>query len=232
MFRPILQNHIFANLTFLLVLVLGAYAFLKMPKERDPSVNFNWVNIATKFPGASASDVERRVTEPLEEAIARISDIKFVTSNSRQDISTILVRFGDISDELFSTRLADLRREIQTKYEELPEEAEQPEVVEITTANAYPAALIIVTGVADNESLRKQARIVKEDIERLSGVERANVAGENTSEIQVLFQPKSLLAWVYRPRMSRTRSRRIFVTIRRVACKSVTKNGECVLRVR
>ena len=54
--RRILNNHVLANLTFLLVLVLGLVSYLQMPRAQDPQVNFNWINIIAFFPGASAED--------------------------------------------------------------------------------------------------------------------------------------------------------------------------------
>lgn len=199
MIKSIIKNQALTNLTFVLVLFLGALAYIQLPREQDPSIDFNWVIIATKLPGASAEEVEREVTEPLEEAIARVSDVRHVSSNSRQDISSILVRFADLDDDRFATRLTDLRREIQNKSEELPDAAHQPDMVEINTGNAFPTALVLVTGHADDEGLRRQARIVKEDIKRLPGVDRADSAGENDPELQVLFYPERLVGLGIQP---------------------------------
>ena len=91
--RKLLSNHPFANVTFAVVLLVGFLSYTILPRERDPEINFNWVNIATVMPGASAEDIEKRVTKPLEDAIRTVSDIKFVASNSREDVSSILVRF-------------------------------------------------------------------------------------------------------------------------------------------
>ena len=88
-----------------------------MPREQDPEINFNWVIITTAVPGASAEDVEKRVTQPLEDAIKQVADIRFVASSSRENISSILVRFDDISERVFDKRINDLRREMQNKAE-------------------------------------------------------------------------------------------------------------------
>ena len=138
MFQRFIQNHVLANLFFILVLVLGLISYLTLPREQDPTINFNWVQITTSLPGASAVDIEKRITDPLEEVIRSVSDIKFVSSNSREGISSILIRFSDISERIFDKRIADLRREIQNKQNELPDEASDPFIFEITTDNAYP----------------------------------------------------------------------------------------------
>jgi len=76
------RNHVLANLTFILVLVLGTLAYHQLPRQQDPTINFNWIVITTVLPGASALDVESQVTDPLEDAIEQIADIKFISSNA------------------------------------------------------------------------------------------------------------------------------------------------------
>ncbi|NOQ87779.1 MAG: AcrB/AcrD/AcrF family protein, partial [Gammaproteobacteria bacterium] len=113
MFQRFIQNHVLANLVFVLVLILGTISYLTLPREKDPTINFNWIQVTTGLPGASAIDIEKRITDPLEDVIRSISDIKFVSSNSREGISSILIRFNDVSERIFDKRIADLRREIQ-----------------------------------------------------------------------------------------------------------------------
>ncbi len=193
MYAKLIQNHILTNLTFGLVIVVGALAYLSLPREQDPSVNFNWIQILTLWPGASAEDVERRVTDPLEDRIENVDDTKFVSSTSRTGISTILVRFEDVSAQTFDKRMDDLRREIQNALSELPPDSRQPEITEISSANAFPTATLAVAGVADDELLRKAAINAKKDIERISGVDRVETVGDRDPEIRVHFKPQMLV---------------------------------------
>ncbi len=192
--RAFLNNHVLANLTFGLVIVLGALTYLNMPRAKDPEINFNWVNIVTVFPGAAAVDIERRITDPLEEALRRsIKDMKFVLSTSRDGISNILVRFEQIDADLFDKRLIDVRREVQNAYtDELPEAAEDPVVYDIGTSNAFPTAMIVVTSRGDDENLRRQTRNIKRSLERISGVDRVDDVGLSDPELHVAFIPERL----------------------------------------
>ncbi|MEZ5480290.1 MAG: efflux RND transporter permease subunit, partial [Thiolinea sp.] len=194
MYARLLQNHVLANLTFVLVLVIGFLAYGMMPRQQDPTINFNWISVATILPGASAADVEKRVTDPLEDAIRGIPDIKFASSNSRENISSLLVRFNDIDERTFDKRMADLRREIQNAQDLLPAEALDPEILEITTANAFPAAMIAVQGVGDDENLRIQARNIEKALEQLKGVDRVDTIALDDPEIQVRFDTDALEA--------------------------------------
>ncbi len=172
MLKNMLTNHPLVNILFIVVVSMGLLSYLNMPREQDPEINFNWVNISTFLPGASAEDVEKLVTSPLEDAIRNLQDVRFVNSSSRESASNILVRFRDISERTFDKRINDLRREIQNKAnEELPSDATDPLIIELTTSNGFPTALVVVTGQSDDENLRQQAEVIKEDLERIKGVD-------------------------------------------------------------
>ncbi|MGF1614319.1 MAG: efflux RND transporter permease subunit [Gammaproteobacteria bacterium] len=193
--RAFVTNHPLANIAFLVVILMGVLAYTRMPREQDPEINFNWVNISTTLPGASAEDVERRVTNPLEDAIRKVQDVKFVVSSSRESVSNILVRFRDISPRMLDKRVNDLRREIQNKANaELPVEALDPEILEITTSNGFPTAMVVLAGQADDEPLRFAARTVKEDLEQIAGVDQVQALGFREPELRVEFAPAALAA--------------------------------------
>ena len=194
-YRKLIDNHPLANIAFALVLIGGALTYVLMPRAQDPEINFNWVNIITVLPGASAEDVEQELTSPLEDAIAQVKDIKYVSSSSRENLSSILVRFNELSEREFDKRIADLRREIQNKAsDELPDEATDPQVVEITTSNGFPTAILAVYGPALDERLRRAAFDLKKDLERLPGVDKVIAAGLDDPELHVDFDPAALAA--------------------------------------
>jgi multidrug efflux pump subunit AcrB len=193
-YERLITNHPLANITFLLVLVGGIVTYLTLPRAQDPEINFNWVNIVTVLPGASAEDIEREVTSPLEDAIAQVKDIKFVSSSSREGLSSILVRFEELSERAFDKRVNDLRREIQNKAAaELPVEAEDPQILEITTSNGFPTAHLAVYG-SGGETLRWSAAMLKKDIEQLPGVDQVLALGLDAPELHVDFDPARVAA--------------------------------------
>jgi len=195
MYRSLLTNHPLVNILFGVVMVMGLLAYFSMPREQDPEINFNWVLVRTILPGASAEDVEQLVTGPLEDGIRGVQDIRWVISTTQENSSNILIRFRDLSPREFDKRINDVRREVQTKAnDELPDEANDPFVLEVTTSSGYPTALIVVTGQADDESLRRQARIVREDLEGIEGVDQIIAIGERDPELQVRLDPEALAA--------------------------------------
>ncbi|HRX71622.1 MAG TPA: efflux RND transporter permease subunit [Candidatus Competibacteraceae bacterium] len=193
--RALITNHPLANIAFVVVILMGLIAYSRMPREQDPEINFNWINIATVLPGASAEDVEKRVTNPLEDAVRKVQDTKFVISSSREGLSNILVRFRDIPLRVFDKRVNDLRREIQNQASaELPIEAEDPEILEITSSNGFPTAMVMLTGLAADEHLRAATRVIKEDLEQIPGVDAVLALGFQDPELLVEFDPPALAA--------------------------------------
>ncbi|PIE20691.1 MAG: cation transporter [Neptuniibacter caesariensis] len=193
------NNHVLANLTFALVLLIGFLAYNMLPRQQDPTINFNWVVVTTVLSGASADDIEKRVTDPLEDAISHVSDIKFASSNSREGVSSLLIRFEDIDERTFDKRVNDLRREIQNVEDELPANATDPVILEITSANAFPSVTVAVVAQDDDENLRIQARNIEKDIERLQGVDRVDPIGLDDPELQVNFDPEVLQSLALSP---------------------------------
>jgi len=195
MYSRFLSNHVFANLVFALVIIIGSLSYFLMPREKDPTINFNWIQIWTFLPGASASDIEKKITDPLEEAIRGVDDIRFVTSTSRESLSNILIRFDEINERTYDRRLNDLRREIQAiEDSELPVDAESPVLFEITTDNALPTATILITGLSDDENLRQQANQIEKELERLKGVHNVLTVGLRDPELSVQFDLQALAA--------------------------------------
>lgn len=194
-FRLLLANHPLANILFAVVMLLGLVSYVTMPREQDPEINFNWVSITTTLPGATAEEVERLIVNPLEDGIKGVADVRFVISNARENVATMLVRFREIDQRTFDKRMNDLRREIQNKHSgELPKEAKEPGIIEITTSNGFPTASLLLLGQADDETLRATGRRIQTDLERLSGVDRVFATGLREPEILVSFRPEALAA--------------------------------------
>lgn len=193
-YRRLIDNHPLANIAFVLVLLGGVFSYLTMPRAQDPEINFNWVSIITTLPGASAEDVERELTGPLEDAIKQVKDIRFVSSSSREAVSSILVRFEEIPERTFDKRINDLRREIQNKAAaELPPDANDPQVLEITSSNGFPTAILVLRGTG-GEVLRSTAFTTRKALERVAGVDQVIAAGFDDPQLQVDFDPARLAA--------------------------------------
>ena len=192
--RLLIGNKVLTNLTFILVLAMGVLAYWSLPRQQDPTINFNWIVITVAWPGSSAIDVESRITDPIEEAIQRVDDLDFVSSYSREGLASILVRFEDIPSNVFERRLGDLRREVNTAEGQFPDEAADPIFIEITSSNAFPAATLALVGSGDDDSLREQAVLIEKELERRERIDRIDTQGMADPEIRIEFDSTRLAA--------------------------------------
>jgi multidrug efflux pump subunit AcrB len=186
------HRHLWTNLAFALVLVLGLTAYLALPRAQYPEVRLNWVAIATVWPAASARDVERRITLPLEAAVRRVGQVRYVAATSRDHVSTLLVRFDDIPHGQFERLLQELNRDIQQVAAGLPKEARPPQVVELTSSSIFPSAMVLVASRRDDGQGGRLARTVQAELEALPGVERVWAIGLRNPELEVAFDPAAL----------------------------------------
>ncbi|MER2553764.1 MAG: efflux RND transporter permease subunit [Thauera sp.] len=199
LYRRLIDNHPLANIAFLMVLLGGLFSYLTMPRAQDPEINFNWVSIVTALPGASGEDVERELTGPLEDAIKQVKDIRFTSSSSREGVSSILVRFEELPERVFDKRVNDLRREIQNKASaELPQDATDPVVIEVTSSNGFPTAILVLEGVG-GEALRRAGFLIKKELEGLPGVDQVIAAGLEDPQLHVDFDPARVAAAALSP---------------------------------
>jgi len=188
----ILRSHRLTDFVLVAVLLFGAWAYFVMPRAQYPEVNLNWVAVAVIWPGAAAQDVEREIALPLEAAVRRVADVRLVTATSRDNVATLLVRFNDIPHGRFERRLAVLDREIRQAASGFPREARPPQVLELTSSNFFPTAMVAVSGDAADGGVCRLAEAARDQLERLPGVARVWAYGLRERELAVDFDPQAL----------------------------------------
>ena len=176
--RPILVN-------FILVLnfVLGAYFIYKVPKESFPGVSMNQIIILTKYPGASAKDVELNVTAKIEEKLSEIGNIREFRSSSIESVSMVTV-FAD--DNLNEFQFKDLISDVQTevdKIDDFPAELEGQPVISSVTTEDRPIMEIAFTG--SYNILKNTIPQIKNNIKKISGVSNVKSVGLPDEEIHI-----------------------------------------------
>jgi multidrug efflux pump subunit AcrB len=187
------RSHRVADLVLVLVLLLGAWSYWAMPRAQYPEVQLNWVAVAVVWPGAAAQEVEREVAMPLEAAMQRVPDINLVSSTSRDHVATLLVRFRDMPHERFEKHLEALEREIRQAAASFPKEAQLPQVIELTSSNFFPTAMVAISGRTDDVRICDAAEQLRTELQALPGVGRVWPYGLMSRELAVNFDPKALL---------------------------------------
>jgi HAE1 family hydrophobic/amphiphilic exporter-1 len=169
------------------VIVMGAMAYLSLPLESDPEVEIPWVGVVVPWPGAAPDEIENLVCKPMEEELASIDDIKGIYSTAREGRGSTFIEFvsGSDLDEAKSSvreKLPDIRNEI-------PEETEDPILIEINV-NDVPIMLVTLRGEADYVALKDLADDIAKEILEVKGVSSADIFGGLTREVQVEADPR------------------------------------------
>lgn len=128
--RPVLATML--NLTLVL---FGLVSLLRLPVRELPDIDPPLISVTTVYPGANAEVVETEVTERLEDVINGVEGIKKLTSESREQVSTITVEFDLSRDIDFAAQ--DVRDRVARIRGQLPEDIEEP-IVAKQEADAQP----------------------------------------------------------------------------------------------
>ena len=172
-------------------LVLGSIlSIFNLRRENFPRVDFHQAKITTIFPGASAVDVEQRVTIPLEEEIREIEGLKKVRSISRQSVSEINVQV-DMKESNPDEILQDVRRALDRVTDLPPEVTERPVFAEIKSGS-FPVMEISIYDAKNEIELNEQARFFEKQLEKVPGVARVDVFGKRDREWHILVKPANL----------------------------------------
>jgi multidrug efflux pump subunit AcrB len=144
------KNSVLVNLLMVSILVVGVMSAIMLPLELFPSIKLELVSVTTVFPGASAEDVEKLVSIPIEDEINDISGIKVIRSTSSESLSTIIaeIEAGEDTQKLAQ----DIRSEVAKVQDKLPEGAEEP-ITEEFDAN-FPLISVAIAGNVPKETLR------------------------------------------------------------------------------
>ncbi|MGR9052124.1 MAG: efflux RND transporter permease subunit [Gammaproteobacteria bacterium] len=185
-----LQQKIFFNLIFFLLIAAGFFAMFALPTERYPDINMEAVTINTDYPGASASDVETLVTRKFEEAVENIENIEWISSSSHPEHSYIRIKLIDNSD--YQALFDEIRFKIINAKSDLPKEVDPPVLEQVTMGALLPVVLVNLSGQHDNRALSLMADQLKIALQKIDDVKKVVISGDFIQEFHVYLDPDKL----------------------------------------
>jgi len=177
-----LSQPVLANLTFIILMIVGLHAMFNLPRDINPDVSFETAIIYTVYPGATPEDVEKLVTIPIEDAIRNVKDLNRVISESQENISNVVVEFNTGAD--IKERVRDLKDEVD-KIMDLPEEAEDPEIFELDTSGMPVITVILFSAALPEHFMKEITENLQDKLEDIPGVSSVDLAGIREREILV-----------------------------------------------
>src|SRR3954471_15072352 len=141
--RVAITRPVFILMVILAMVVLGLVAFTRLNAELFPNINVPVVTIATTYSGASPDDVDRLVTQPIQDAVAGIADIDVLQSSSTEGRSQVTITFTDNAN--VDTAAIDVQRRVGAIVNQLPADADTPSVLKLDPTQ-QPVLYVAFTG--------------------------------------------------------------------------------------
>lgn len=160
----------------IVVAVLGTIAVLQMPVDLLPSVEYPRITIETRYPSSSPYEVERLVTDPLENALAGVRGLRSYSSRSYGDMSRITLEF-DWGANMDYTRL-EVREKLDVASWSLPDAAERPTIVDYDPSSRPFMEILLTMDGGWTDITDFSRRVIATRIEQVDGVAACEVDGE------------------------------------------------------
>lgn len=184
-----IDKHHFTVLLMIVLTLAGFVALAAIPKESSPEVQIPIGIVTTVLPGASAEDMERLVTNKIEDRVLGLERVSKVTSTSGNGVSSVTVEFDANADIDKSLQL--LKDEVAKVEPELPAEAEDPTVSDVNFAD-QPILIISIAGELAPAELTELGEAVADEVERVPGVSNVTVSGVQERQVQVIISQAKL----------------------------------------
>ena len=192
-YRKAVNNPVTTALVFIAMAIFGIFSLINISLDRFPKFDANVVMVMSSYPGASAEDIETNLTKVLENSLNGVSDLKNLTSTSKENISLITLEFVEGVDIDVATN--DVRDKLDMVNSVLPDGVTLPVIFKFS-ADDMP--IMIMAATAD-ESLQALEKILDDKVAtplaRVSGVGTVSIAGAPKREIQVYCDPNKLEAY-------------------------------------
>ena len=180
-------------LIFVAIVILGLFSFNRLSIDLLPKIESNTIMVLTAYPGASAADIEMNISKPLENILNTVSDLKHITSSSKENMSIITLEFEFGTDIDVATN--DVRDKFDLVESMLPDDAENPILFKFGTDD-IPILFLSVTAEESTSALYKILdEKVSNPLARISGVGAVSIMGTPIREIQVYCDPYKMEAY-------------------------------------
>ena len=184
-----IEKRQFTVLVIAVLTIVGTASVFAMTKESTPEVQIPVGGVTVVLVGASPDDVERLVTNKVEERLANLPELNKMTSSSREGVSTVVVEFNATAN--IQQSIQKLKDEVDKLVVDLPPDAKTPIVTEVNFSD-QPIQLISVSADLPPAQFALLAEELKRDLQTVRGVSRVDVSGVRDREIQVVVRKEEI----------------------------------------
>ncbi|MBU3917640.1 efflux RND transporter permease subunit, partial [bacterium] len=184
-----LSKPISVFILMLLMIVVGTISYNTLPREAAPEVQIPYLIVTIPYPGSSPEDVESLIVNKMETEMQNLDGLKEISSTSSEGAGMVALEY-DLGFNIENAK-TEVREALDRVKPELPDDAEEPIITEINTAD-FPIMIINISGTQGLLRLKEIAEILKERIEKLPGILEVKRAGGLEREVQVNVNPNKL----------------------------------------
>lgn len=171
-----------------LLLVMGGIAYYVMPRESFPEINETKIYISAPYPGNTAEDVEKLITDPLEDRLKNISGVTEITSTSQENYALITIEFeDDISVESAKQEVKD-EVDSEKANEDWPTSngvKVEPNVFDLSLSEEQPILNVNIQGNYQVQQLKSYGEYLQDEIEDLPEIKEVSIRGAQDKEVEV-----------------------------------------------
>ncbi|WP_417290672.1 efflux RND transporter permease subunit [Corallibacter sp.] len=179
------------------IFYLGISAFFSMPRENFPEVNETKIYVSSLFPGNTAEDIEKLITDPLEDKLKTVSNVVEITSTSQEDYGMLIVEFDEnITVEQAKQKVKD-EIDSETASEDWPTfngAKVEPDVFELSLSEEMPILNINLSGDYPIEKLKEYGEYLQDEIEDLLEIKKVDIRGAQEKEVEVAVDIYKMMA--------------------------------------
>jgi multidrug efflux pump subunit AcrB len=183
-------------LLFLGLSAWGFYTYRTMSRREDPKIEISWAAILTIYPGASAAEVEKKVTKPIEEELESLSAIEEIHSDSKNNVSFIMLKVNYNTN--FAQQWDLVRARIATIKGTLPASVDGPKLID-DFGDVVGMIISIHSKNKDPHVLKVLAKNLKAKLLAIPSVGKVVMKGEPTEEIQIVGKLDDFLNYEFGP---------------------------------
>jgi multidrug efflux pump subunit AcrB len=180
-----------------LILFLGGSAYYSMPRENFPEIKETKIYVSSVFPGNTAEDIEKLITDPLEDKLKTVSNVVEITSTSQEDYSMVVVEFDEnITVDQAKQKIKD-EIDSETSGEDWPtfnDAKVEPNVFELSMSEEIPIVNINISGDYPIDKLKEFGEYLQDEIEDLSEIKKVDIRGAQEKEVEVAVDIYKMMA--------------------------------------
>lgn len=170
-------------MVFLILIALGAVSFRSLPVDLLPAIEFTQLTVRVQYPNVGPEEIEQIITDPIENAVSGLPNLERITSVSQEGSSRVRLEFGRGTN--VDEAANDLRAALDRIRDDLPIEAEPPEILKLDLDNIEVVALMATS----SRDLMELTQILENDLarrfEQIPGVGAISLRGAIYREIRV-----------------------------------------------